>query len=91
MKNARIFDGDYVIIKQQSTAENDDIVAARLNDEVTVKYFKKVKDTIILKPANPDFNPITIKKEDEFSILGIVVLTIRPTDEKKFRALISKN
>lgn len=58
MINAGIFDGDYIIVKQQNTAENGDIVVALLGDEATVKRFYKEKNHIRLQPENPDMEPI---------------------------------
>ncbi|NLC76459.1 MAG: transcriptional repressor LexA [Clostridia bacterium] len=70
MIDAGIHDGDYVIVKQQSTAENGDIVAALLEDEATVKRFFKEKDYIRLQPENPQYAPIYTR---EVSILGKVI------------------
>lgn len=47
MINAGIFDGDQVLVKQQSTAEDGDIVVALIDDGATVKTFHKEKDTIV--------------------------------------------
>ncbi|MDW7739456.1 MAG: transcriptional repressor LexA [Bacillota bacterium] len=70
MKNAGIFDGDYVIIKQQSTAENGDIIAALLGDEATVKRFYREKDYIRLQPENDAYAPIMSR---DVKIIGKVV------------------
>lgn len=70
MINAGIYDGDYVIVKQQPTADNGDIVAALLDDEATVKRFFKEKDYIRLQPENPDYSPILTR---EVIILGKVI------------------
>ena len=70
MIEAGILDGDYVIIRQQSSANNGDIVAALLDDEATVKRFYKEKDHIRLQPENPAFEPI---RSEFVQILGKVV------------------
>lgn len=70
MINAGIYDGDYVIVKQQPTAENGDIVAALLDDEATVKRFFKEKNCIRLQPENPNYSPILTR---EVIILGKVI------------------
>ncbi|HHW06503.1 MAG TPA: transcriptional repressor LexA [Clostridia bacterium] len=70
MIEAGIYDGDYVIVKQQPTAENGDIVAAMLDDEATVKRFYKEKDCIRLQPENPKYSPILTR---EVTILGKVI------------------
>lgn len=65
-----IWDGDYVIVHRQSTAENGEIVAALLDNEATVKRFFKKDGYYILKPANIKYEPITTTKID---ILGKVI------------------
>lgn len=74
MINAGIFDGDYVIVRQQSVAKNGEIVVALLNDEATVKTFYKEKDYFRLQPENPYLLPIITK---ELSILGKVIGVFR--------------
>lgn len=61
MIEAGIHDGDYVIIRQQASANNGDIVAALLEDEATIKRFYKEVDHIRLQPENPAFEPIRSK------------------------------
>ena len=74
MINAGIMDGDYVLVKQQSTAENGEIVVVLVDDEATVKRFFQEKDRITLKPENEAFPPLVIEAEREgFRIIGRVV------------------
>jgi repressor LexA len=75
MINKGIFDGDLVIVKQQNTAKNGDIVVALIDDEATVKTFYKEKDHFRLQPENDDYEPIIVK--DNLSILGKVVALFR--------------
>mgnify|MGYP001160339841 CR=1 FL=1 len=70
MINAGILDGDYIIVKQQNTANNGDIVAALIGDEATVKTFYREKDHYRLQPENPDYEPIIVK---DLNILGKVI------------------
>jgi repressor LexA len=71
MIEAGIANGDYVIVRQQQTADNGDIVVAMTDeDEATVKTFYKEKDHIRLQPENPAFEPLRLK---HVSILGKVV------------------
>jgi repressor LexA len=58
MINAGILDGDYVLVKQQNTANNGDIVVAMIEDEATVKRFFKETNYIRLQPENPSMSPI---------------------------------
>ena len=75
MINAGILDGDYVIVKQQDTAVNGDIVVALIEDESTVKTFYKEKDHIRLQPENECYEPIIVY--DNISILGKVIALFR--------------
>lgn len=71
MIEAGIANGDYVIVRQQQTADNGDIVVAMTDeDEATVKTFYKEKDHIRLQPENPAFEPLRLT---HVSILGKVV------------------
>ncbi|HEU4948228.1 MAG TPA: transcriptional repressor LexA [Kribbella sp.] len=74
MIEAAICDGDWVVVRQQQTAENGDIVAAMIDGEATVKTFKKTKNEILLLPHNPAFEPIDGK---DAIILGKVVTVLR--------------
>ena len=68
-----IFEGDTVIVKSQNEANNNDIVIAMVDNDTTVKRYKKNKSNIELIPANKNYEPIMISSKDEFSILGKVV------------------
>lgn len=71
MIEAGILDGDYVIVKQKSTADNGDIVVAMTeDDEATVKRFFKEKTHIRLQPENSSMDPILV---NQVTILGKVV------------------
>lgn len=74
MINAGILDGDYVIVSQQSTARNGDMVVALVEDSATVKTFYKENGYFRLQPENDTMEPIIV---DEVSILGIVLGVIR--------------
>lgn len=74
MINAGIFDGDCVIVKQQDTAHNGEIVAALIDDSATIKTFYKEADHIRLQPENDTLDPIIV---DDCSILGKVVALYR--------------
>jgi len=71
-----IFDGDYVIIRRQETAENGDIVCALIENEATLKRFQRNGSEVILKPANPKYEPIVVSK-GEFHVLGRATGVIR--------------
>ncbi len=69
MKDAGILDGDKIIVKKQSTADNGDVVVAYFDDSATVKRFFKRNGKFILHPENSEFSDIIL---DEVSILGKV-------------------
>jgi repressor LexA len=74
MIDAAICDGDWVVIRQQNTAENGDIVAAMLDDEATVKVFRQRDGHTWLLPRNSNFEPIL---GDYATVLGKVVAVLR--------------
>jgi len=78
MDNYGIKDGDLVLIKQQSSAENGEIVVALIDDEATIKEFQRQEDVIVLKPKskNKKYQPIILTSD--FKIQGVVerVITI---------------
>ena len=79
MRDAGILDGDLLAIKKTPEARNGQIVVARLGDDVTVKRLSESGKRIELLPENPDFKPIVIGPDDDFSLEGIVVGLIRTT------------
>ncbi|MDG2497015.1 MAG: transcriptional repressor LexA [Aquiluna sp.] len=74
MIDAAICDGDWVVVRQQQTANNGDIVAALLEEEATVKTFKQRDGHTWLLPRNSAFEPIL---GDHAVILGKVVAVLR--------------
>jgi repressor LexA len=74
MIDAAICDGDWVVVRQQQSAENGDIVAALLEDEATVKTFKQRDGHTWLLPRNSAFEPIL---GDHAVILGKIVAVLR--------------
>jgi repressor LexA len=74
MLDAAICDGDYVVVRQQPTANNGEIVAAMIEGEATVKTYRRRDNHVWLMPHNPAFEPIL---GDDATILGKVVAVIR--------------
>ena len=70
MINAGIFDGDQVLVRQQSSASNGDIVVALVEDSATVKTFYKEDGYYRLQPENDSMEPILV--HDNLKILGKV-------------------
>ena len=76
MIGAGILDGDRVIVKQQGTAENGEIVCALIEGEATLKRFNRKDGVITLKAENEKYAPITVSA-GEFRVLGKVVGLMR--------------
>ncbi|MDQ2782533.1 transcriptional repressor LexA [Lapillicoccus sp.] len=74
MIDAAICNGDWVVVRQQPTADNGDIVAAMLDNEATVKTFKRRDGHVWLMPHNADYSPID---GDDATILGKVTAVLR--------------
>ena len=74
MIDAGIFDHDYVIVNQQETADDGEIVVALLDDEATVKRLFRRPDFVELRPENPTMEPI---RATDVSVLGKVVGVVR--------------
>lgn len=74
MANAGILDGDYAIVRQQSTAKNGEIVVALLEDEATVKRFFKEKDHVRLQPENDRYEPV---RAASVAVMGKVIGVFR--------------
>lgn len=84
MIDENINDGDVILVKQQSVAENGQKVVALIdNSEATLKKFYKENGGIRLQPANPKIEPIIIKKDRELTIQGIVIDVIKNEGELK--------
>ena len=80
MIDAGILEGDHVVVRQQQSAEEGDIIVALIEDEATVKKFYKDKSVnrIILQPANKNMEPIYVDLSyNNFMILGKVIGVIR--------------
>jgi repressor LexA len=74
MIDAAICDGDIVVVRQQSEAYNGDIVAAMIDDEATVKVFRRRSGHVLLEPRNPAYQAID---GDRATIVGKVVSVLR--------------
>jgi len=74
MIEAHIQDGDFALVEPQPNAENGEIVVALIEDEATIKRIFKKRDFIRLEPANPNMEPIVVKKgEKKVTIVGKVI------------------
>jgi len=77
MIGAGIFDGDFVVVRQQPEADPGDIVVAGIPDgEATVKFYDRRDGRVVLTPANPDMAPMSFDSTDVV-IFGRVVTVLR--------------
>ena len=76
MNEKGINEGDFILVRRQSDADNNDAVVVLVDNEVTVKEYNKSKDAVVLKPrsSNKKHKPIVVSKD--FQVQGIVVATI---------------
>ncbi|OJF10907.1 SOS-response transcriptional repressor LexA [Couchioplanes caeruleus] len=74
MIDAAICNGDWVVVRQQPTANVGDIVAAMIDGEATVKSYRQRDGHVWLMPANPAFDPIP---GDDATVMGRVVAVLR--------------
>ena len=80
MQDAGIFDGDLLAVHRTPEARNGQIVVARVDDEVTVKRFRRRGFRVRLIPENVDFEPLEIDlRRQELVIEGLGVGVIRPS------------
>ncbi len=77
MRDARIFDGDLVLVTAQPEAHPGEIVVAMIEDEVTIKRFQLEGATVILQPENEQFAPIRIENGERVKIVGKVIGVFR--------------
>lgn len=73
MVNANIFDGDFVVVRQQNSADDGEIVAALIEEEATVKTFQHMNGHVWLMPQNPAHKPIP---GDHCRLMGKVIATV---------------
>ena len=78
MRDAGILDGDLLAVRRTGEARPGQIIVARVEDEVTVKRFRRRGREIILEPENPEFDPIVVDpKKSAFAIEGVGVGLVR--------------
>lgn len=77
MINCGILNGDQIIVEQQETAANGEIIVALVDDSATVKRFYREDDCIRLQPENDTMDPIIIPADTDVSILGKVIGLMR--------------
>ena len=78
MLQAGVFPGDLVVIRQQPQVEQGELCAAMIEDEATVKFFRRTSSgEVFLDPANDGYEPIPVSEEADSAVLGKVVALLR--------------
>lgn len=76
MENAGINDGDLLLIRQQTSANNGDIVVALIDDEATVKELRVNRDNVVLVPQSNNKSHLPIILAKDFAVQGVVITSI---------------
>lgn len=74
-----ISEGDYVLVNPRQEPKDNDVVAARLGEDATVKSYRKRNGGVVLEAANPADRDITVTPSTDFGILGVVCAVFRPS------------
>ena len=76
MINAGIYDGDILVVDRALEADNNKVVVANLDGELTVKRLSIKGTSVLLMPDNPKYDPIEIRPLSDFRIMGVVTFVI---------------
>jgi repressor LexA len=76
MNKAGINEGDLILVRRQSAAQNGDIVVALIDDKATVKEFQHSKNCVVLMPRSNNKNHKPIILTENFQVQGVAVTTI---------------
>jgi len=78
MIEAGVLDGDLVVVRAQPRVEQGEMCAALVDGEATVKFFRRTRDgEVFLDPANPAYQPIPVRPDQDARVLGKVVTVMR--------------
>lgn len=77
MKDASILDGDSVLVERTANFKDGQIVVALLNDGYTVKYLRKTRESMYLKPANKKYKPMYPTEDNQIELVAVVKTVIR--------------
>lgn len=76
MQDARIYDGDILVVDKAEVPRNGDVVVALLNGEFTVKRLVKKNNVFYLMPENPAYPSIEVNEYSDFRVWGVVTYTL---------------
>ena len=77
MRGIGITDGDILVVDRSIESWGNRIVVAVIDSEFTIKRFTKRNETVVLEAENPDYPPIKITEEMDFSVWGVVCWTLK--------------
>ena len=77
MREIGITDGDILVVDRSIENWDNRIVVAVIDSEFTIKRFTKRNETVVLEAENPDYPPIKITEEMDFSVWGVVCWTLK--------------
>ena len=77
MNKRGINDGDMVLVRQQNSAKNGDMVVALIDDDATIKEYHKSRDTIVLLPRSTEKDHKPIVLTDDFLVQGVVITSFQ--------------
>ena len=82
MVDAQVFDGDILIIDKSLEPTNGDMAVCFVYGEFTLKFIEIRADEVLLVPANKQYAPIRVTKENDFIIWGIVTYVIHKSRKR---------
>ncbi len=77
MRDAGVDHGDLLVIDKSLTYRNNALAVCFINGEFTLKRIKREGETLVLMPANRDYQPIVVKEDADFAVWGIVTYIIK--------------
>lgn len=77
MRDEGILDGDLIAVQRTPSADNGQIVVARIDDEITVKRLQRLPGRLLLLPGNPDYAPLEVPSSADFAIEGLFCGLVR--------------
>lgn len=77
MVNANIENGDLIFVKQTNQVENGQIAIFCIENEATLKRFRRTKDTVMLVAENNEINPIILSEEQDAKVLGVATHIVK--------------
>lgn len=84
MKDAGVEEGDILVVDKSLEPSDGDMAVCCIDGEFTLKFIERHKKYILLQPANPDYSPIKVTPEDDFTVWGIVTYIIHKVQRRRW-------